>query len=181
LHAEVGQKIRELRLKRGMLQEELARKAGLSPSALSNFEQGRRLYGEVACASCHRFVDEGGSLAPELTAVAGRFGIRDLLEAIVAPSREISDQYGAIVIRKKDGTTVTGRVANLTGPTLNVVTDMFEPGRFTNVRREDIESIETSRVSMMPASLLNSLKAEEVQDLMAYMLSRGDPKHRMFR
>ncbi len=42
MHAEVGQKIRELRLKKGMLQEELARKAGLSPSALSNFEQGRR-------------------------------------------------------------------------------------------------------------------------------------------
>ena len=42
MHTEVGQRIRELRLKRGMLQEELARKAGLSPSALSNFEQGRR-------------------------------------------------------------------------------------------------------------------------------------------
>ena len=42
MHAEVGQRIRELRQKRGMLQEELARKAGLSPSALSNFEQGRR-------------------------------------------------------------------------------------------------------------------------------------------
>jgi transcriptional regulator with XRE-family HTH domain len=42
LHSEVGQRIRELRLKKGMLQEELARKAGLSPSALSNFEQGRR-------------------------------------------------------------------------------------------------------------------------------------------
>ena len=42
MHAEVGQRIRELRQKKGMLQEELARKAGLSPSALSNFEQGRR-------------------------------------------------------------------------------------------------------------------------------------------
>lgn len=42
MHAEVGQRIRKLRHKRGMLQEELARKAGLSPSALSNFEQGRR-------------------------------------------------------------------------------------------------------------------------------------------
>ena len=42
MHAEVGQRIRELRQKQGMLQEELARKAGLSPSALSNFEQGRR-------------------------------------------------------------------------------------------------------------------------------------------
>ena len=41
-HAEVGKRIRELRQKKGMLQEELARRAGLSPSALSNFEQGRR-------------------------------------------------------------------------------------------------------------------------------------------
>jgi len=31
-----------MRQKKGMLQEELARKTGLSPSALSNFEQGRR-------------------------------------------------------------------------------------------------------------------------------------------
>lgn len=42
MHAEVGHRIRKQRQKKGMLQEELARKAGLSPSALSNFEQGRR-------------------------------------------------------------------------------------------------------------------------------------------
>ncbi|MFQ5789882.1 MAG: helix-turn-helix domain-containing protein [Acidobacteriota bacterium] len=42
MYAEVGHRIRVLRQKKGMLQEELARKAGLSPSALSNFEQGRR-------------------------------------------------------------------------------------------------------------------------------------------
>src|SRR6185503_8699751 len=51
-----------------------------------NFERGRSLYGQVACASCHRFVDDGGSVAPDLTAVAGRFGVRDLLDAIVLPS-----------------------------------------------------------------------------------------------
>jgi transcriptional regulator with XRE-family HTH domain len=42
MHSEIGQRIRGLRQKKGMLQEKLARKAGLSPSALSNFEQGRR-------------------------------------------------------------------------------------------------------------------------------------------
>jgi hypothetical protein len=34
---------------------------------------------------------------------------------------------------------------------------------------------------MMPAGLLNSLKADEIQDLIAYLISRGDAKHRMFR
>jgi transcriptional regulator with XRE-family HTH domain len=42
MHQEIGRRIRELRRKKSMLQEELASRAGLSASALSNFEQGRR-------------------------------------------------------------------------------------------------------------------------------------------
>ena len=146
-----------------------------------NYERGRSLYSEVACASCHRFGDDGGSVAPDLTSLSGRFGVRDLLEGIVEPSKAISDQYAAIVIRKKNGEMVTGRVANLNGPSVSLVEDMLEPGNFTSVRRQDIESIETAKVSMMPPGLLNSLKPDEIQDLIAYLLSRGDPKHRMFR
>jgi putative heme-binding domain-containing protein len=146
-----------------------------------HFQRGRSLYREVACASCHRFVDDGGSVAPDLSAVAGRFGVRDLLDAIVTPNKAISDQYAAIVIRKKNGEVITGRVANLNGPTVSVVVDMLEPGAFTEVNREDIASIETAKVSMMPPGLLNSLKADEIQDLVAYLFSRGDRTHRMFR
>jgi hypothetical protein len=84
----------------------------------------------------------------------------------------ISDQYAAIVIRKKNGE-VVGRVANLNGPVVQVVEDMLEPGKFTRIQREDIDSIEHARVSMMPPGLLNSLQLEEVQDLVAFLLSRG--------
>src|SRR6185503_18695368 len=94
-------------------------------------ERGHRLFGEVACAACHRFRDEGGSVGPDLTGVAGRFNVHDLLEAIVEPSKVISDQYAAIVIRKKNGSVVRGRVGNLSGPTVHVVEDMLEPGKFT--------------------------------------------------
>ncbi len=58
---------------------------------------------------------------------------------------------------------------------------MFDPGRFTRVRRSDIESIEPSKVSMMPQGLLNTLTAEEIQDLFAYLMARGDRNHTMFR
>jgi hypothetical protein len=58
---------------------------------------------------------------------------------------------------------------------------MLDPGRFTLVRRSDIESIEPSNVSMMPKDLLNTLTAEEIQDLFAYLLARGDRNHAMFR
>jgi putative heme-binding domain-containing protein len=93
----------------------------------------------------------------------------------------ISDQYQAVNIRKKDGETVSGRIANLSGANVNVVEDMFDPGRMTNVRRTDIESIEPSKVSMMPEGLLNSLKPEEIQDLVAFLFSRGGTQQAMYR
>jgi putative heme-binding domain-containing protein len=146
-----------------------------------NYERGRQLYSVVACSACHRFVNEGGSVGPELTGVGGRFSVHDLLESIVEPSKIISDQYAAVVIRKKDGDVISGRVGNLAGANLNVIEDMFDPGRMTDVRRSDIESIEPSKVSMMPEGLLNSLREDEIDDLVAYLLSRGDPLHAMYR
>jgi putative heme-binding domain-containing protein len=146
-----------------------------------NFERGRSIYGEVACAACHRFNQEGGSVGPELTGVVGRFSVRDMLDSIVEPSKVISDQYNAIIVTKKDGDVLTGRIANLGGSNLNLVEDMFDPGRMTNIKRSEIESIQPSPVSMMPEGLLNSLKGEEIADLIAYLFSRGDANHKSFK
>ena len=62
-----------------------------------------------------------------------------------------------------------------------VNTDMLDPG--ASVRREpnNIESMRPSKVSMMPAGLLDTFKEDEIFDLMAYMLSRGDSANAMFK
>ena len=146
-----------------------------------NFERGRQLYSTVACAACHRFGNEGGSVGPDLTAVASRFSLHDLLESIVEPSKVISDQYQAVNIRLKNGDVISGRVGNLNGADVNVIEDMFEPGKMTNVRRAEIESIEPSKVSPMPEGLLNSLQLDEIQDLVAYLLARSDRHNVAFR
>jgi len=36
-------------------------------------------------------------------------------------------------------------------------------------------------VSMMPEGLLDTFKEDEVFDLVAYLLSRGDRNHKMFK
>jgi putative heme-binding domain-containing protein len=145
-----------------------------------NFDRGRQLYSTVACAACHRFGNEGGSVGPDLTAVAGRFSLHDLLESIVEPSKVISDQYQAVNIRMKNGDTISGRVGNLNGADVNVIEDMFEPGKMTNVKRAEIQSIEPSKVSPMPEGLLNSLQLDEIEDLVAYLLARGDKQNVAF-
>ena len=146
-----------------------------------NFERGRALFGAVGCYNCHRFAGDGAAVGPDLTAVNGRFSPRDLLESIIEPNKEISDQYGQIIIEKKDGDLVVGRVANLHEENLSIMTDMFDPNGFTAVKRADIVSIRPSTVSPMPEGLLNTVKEDEILDLVAFLLSAGDLKNKMFK
>ena len=119
-------------------------------------------------------------MGPDLSGVAGRFSARDLLESIVLPSKVISDQYEAVTIQTSDGRVVTGRIVNLNGENISISPDMFDPNRMISVKRSEIEEMTKSPVSLMPEKLLNTLNGDEVLDLMAYLLSRGDRKSAMF-
>ena len=44
------------------------------------------------------------------------------------------------------------------------------------MKRADIEEIKPSEVSLMPIGLLNSLTEEEIEDLVAFLLARGDSR-----
>jgi putative heme-binding domain-containing protein len=147
-----------------------------------DFDRGRKLFGAVNCFACHRFDNEGGSAGPDLTVAAGRFSPKDLLESIVEPSKEISDQYAAVEIELKDGRKVVGRIVNLNDNGMSVMTDMLDPSKQVNVDRRNIDGeVKLSKLSMMPTGLLDTLSEEEILDLMAYTLSRGDRSGPAFR
>ena len=146
-----------------------------------DFDRGRTLFAAANCFSCHRFDDEGAAVGPDLTAVSGRFGPRDLLESIILPSKVISDQYEAVIVATADGKVVTGRIMNLHGDTMTINTDMLDPSAQVNVNRTKIEETRPSPISMMPEGLLSTLDKEEILDLVAYLFSRGDREARMFR
>ena len=146
-----------------------------------NFERGRKMFGAAACFACHRYDNEGGSFGPDLTGVAGRFNPRDLLESIILPSKEVSDQYAPVVITKNDGTTVTGRIINLNSDQVMVSPNMFDPNEQISVNMKQVKSIEPSKVSPMPEGLMSMLNKDEILDLMAYLLSRGDRNSKMFK
>ena len=111
------------------------------------------MFAEANCFACHRFDGEGGSLGPDLTGASGRFSMRDLLETVVEPSKVISDQYAAVTITTTDGQIVTGRIMNLNGDGIMLNTSMLDPDAIKNLNRKKIETMETSKVSMMPGKL----------------------------
>jgi putative heme-binding domain-containing protein len=145
-----------------------------------DFERGRQMVGAVGCFACHRFGNEGGAVGPDLTGVAGRDSPRDLLESIVLPSKEVSDQYQQVVFVMKKGTPVTGRIVNLSGNDYRVMVNMYEPGELTKVDARQVKEVRPSKLSPMPEGLLNVLREDEILDLLAYLLSGGDRASPMF-
>jgi putative heme-binding domain-containing protein len=123
------------------------------------------------CYKCHRIAGEGGSVGPDLTAAGRRFKIHDLLETLIVPSKEVSDQYQATIFQLEDGRTISGRIANLSGDRYMVQTDMLDPGNFTNINVKQIEAMKPSTVSMMPTGLLDTMNRDDVLDLLAYLRS----------
>lgn len=149
--------------------------------ARRDFERGKKLFTDISCSLCHHFGRDGGGVGPDLTGVSGTFGVHDLLENIIEPSKEISSLYVTTVAFKKDGDVVTGWVPEETETTISVMEDMLAAGKLTVVKRKDIESMKPSTVSLMPEGLLNTLKEEEILDLVAFLLSGGDATLKMFQ
>lgn len=117
---------------------------------------------------------------PDLTGSGGRYSPRDFLDQIIHPSKEINEQFAPVVVTKNDGSAVSGVVVNLHGDIVVLNTDLTDPNQRVNVDRKEVKSIEVSKVSPMPPMLLNLLTKEEVLDLVAYVLSGGDPGHEWF-
>lgn len=146
-----------------------------------DFENGKRAYAAARCVVCHRFGNDGGATGPDLTQAAGRFGLKDLAEAIAEPSKVISDQYRASVVNLANGKAVTGRVVSEAGGKLVIVTDPEDSTKTLELAKEDVDSVKPSPVSLMPEKLVHPLNENEAADLLAYLLSRGDPNHPMFK
>jgi putative heme-binding domain-containing protein len=146
-----------------------------------DFDKGRKLFAATNCFSCHRFDNEGGSAGPDLSGLAGRFGPKDLLESVIDPNKEISDQYQAVQIDTLDGKQIVGRIVNLNGDGMQVMTNMLDPNGMISVKQSNIDRVQPSKISMMPAGLLDTLTDDEAIDLMAYLLSMGKRDHAAFQ
>ncbi len=135
-------------------------------------ERGKDMFRATLCAACHRFGSDGGAAGPDLTSLAGRFTARDLAEAIIEPNKVVSDQYAFDLITRKDGTQVTGKIVEEKDEKWLVATSPFDFTQTIEIERNDIKENKQSLVSPMPPGLINRLNAEELKDLLAYVLGK---------
>lgn len=145
-----------------------------------NFEKGKQAYLAAQCAKCHRFGDFGGSVGPDLTAVASRFDRKALLESIVEPSKVLSEQYQNETVQTLDGRVLTGRVVDEDEKSITIQQDPLDSKR-DKVLKDDIETRKPSPISPMPAGLIDVLTRDEILDLIAYLEAAGRRQHQAFQ
>jgi putative heme-binding domain-containing protein len=144
----------------------------------ASFEHGRSLFHAIGCAACHRFAGLGGDIGPDVTSTRTKFSTEYVLESIIDPGSVISDQYGSFAVTLKTGEVHTGLVVE-NDDTVDIYPAVNAAEAIT-VKRSDVAKIEQSPISQMPPGLINGLNAEEVRDLIAYLMSGGDPKDKVY-
>ena len=151
------------------------------PLAERNYNNGQKMFSAGLCIACHRFGNEGGGVGPDLTNLAKRSDYKSILESTIHPNMVVSEQFEQHELKMKDGSIVMGRVVTEENGEYSLVQSGLEPLKLTKVKKSKVASKEGSELSMMPGGLINSMNAEELKDLIAYFVSGGDQKHKVFR
>jgi putative heme-binding domain-containing protein len=146
--------------------------AGIQQLRGRSFENGQEAFAAAQCLACHKFGNEGGSVGPDLTTVASRFGPRDVLESSIEPSKVVSEQFQSMRFELKDGDDVSGLIVDETPEKYSVLINPLESVKM-DIPKANITSRMPSKLSPMPEGLLNILTKEEILDLLAYIQSGG--------
>ena len=139
----------------------------IETSTAGNAQRGHALFTKAQCATCHAFNGEGQGVGPDLTSLAQRFSVREVIESTIEPSKVISDRYASKKILTVDGDQFTGMTIEQSDGSFLV---LQSDGKRVRVAASDIEEIRDSAVSAMPTGLLDNLSVSEVNDLFAYLM-----------
>jgi putative heme-binding domain-containing protein len=121
---------------------------------------------KATCSACHRLGYAGGTTGPELTHVGKTRTERDLLESILFPSLSFVRSYEPVLITTQEGKIVNGIIKDENAKEYVVATG---PDQLTRIAHDDVDQIQPSTVSIMPAGLDKQLTTQELADLVAFL------------
>jgi putative membrane-bound dehydrogenase-like protein len=143
-------------------------KQRLNPEVIAKADtrHGRLIFSQV-CAACHQIYGEGGMIGPDITG-SNRADIDYILDTILDPNAAIGVDYQLTTIVTKDGRSLAGTIVEET-PGALVLQLVNEK---STVAKSDIKERQRLPISMMPEGLLQSLKPDDVRDLIAYLRTK---------
>src|ERR1700722_7904914 len=150
--------------------------------ALGNVAHGKELfYGDANCSLCHMVEGKGGRLGPELTGEGGSRTRAAIIDSVRNPSnhlawgltessKEFSQEYESVTVVTSDGKQIKGVTLNEDSFTVQI---MDADEHIHLLDKSNLRSFEKSRKSTMPKYDTSLLSDNDLQDIVAYLVSVG--------
>ena len=144
--------------------------------------RGQQLFfGDANCSGCHMVQGRGGRLGPDLTTVGGaraadyivdsvRHPSRRLAQGLLEATKEFPQEYETVTVVTADGKEIKGVALNEDSFSVQLMDASEQIYMF---EKDKLRSFQVSRVSLMPAYDSTLLGDQDLQDIVAYLLSMG--------
>jgi putative heme-binding domain-containing protein len=153
------------------MEQLLVARRDLYLKAKPDLAQGAKIF-EKSCAICHRIADKGQKFGPQLDGIGIR-GLDRLLEDVLDPNRNVDQAFRSTKIFTKKGQLISGLVLREEGEVI-VLADA--QGKEVRVEKQDVDDRTVTPLSPMPANFATQISEEDLNHLMAYLLSQRAPK-----
>ncbi len=139
-----------------------------------SYQRGTQLFEAASCAACHSVQEGQQRFAPDLTKLDPKRKPLDILRSMVEPSKEIEEKYQMGKFETDSGTVVVGLVVEEDDKEVTLMTDPLANCEPTILAKDEIEERYKSDISLMPAGLLDRFTEDEILELCAFVVARGD-------
>ncbi|MBI3852175.1 MAG: c-type cytochrome [Verrucomicrobia bacterium] len=119
----------------------------------------------TVCMTCHNVHGEGANIGPTLNG-AGVMGTEALLRSILTPNAAVESGYYRFRVETKGNDLLEGFLVSQNEAEIV----LRQPGsEDVHIQRDRVKRASFTKTSMMPEGLLETLKAQDVADLFAYL------------
>jgi putative heme-binding domain-containing protein len=145
-----------------------------------SFASGKQVFQIANCIACHRMNGVGYEIGPDLAKLDAKQTPADILKSLIQPSDVINEKYATQVLELESGTVVTGVVVEESATSVTVVENPLAKSEPKVIAKSEIAERVKSKTSIMPLGMLDRLTREEILDLLAYLVARGNAEDPIF-
>jgi cytochrome c oxidase cbb3-type subunit III len=125
-------------------------------------------FGKAQCSSCHMVNGKGGFIASDLSLYGSHETAEQIRGVVTDPKSKLPARSNATTVVTRAGQRVTGIVRSKDNFSIALQTS---DGAFQFFQRSDLKQIDLEAHSLMPDNYGSTLNRNELNDLIAYLLS----------
>jgi putative heme-binding domain-containing protein len=119
------------------------------------------------CLSCHRVDNVGSYVGPDLSEIGASRSAADIQAALVSPAKDVRPENRSVRLVTKDGKTVTGRLLNQDGFSVQIIDSTSQLRSF---QKASLREFTIVTANPMP-SYADKMSAQDITDLVHYLSS----------